>query len=428
MLQSPAIASPTPSAWGAADTGAFPYFEPIEAHRSKLLFFLMGVYIFFLPVQFENAALNLAPSDLALALALVLCLGRLRWVAGAWSRLHAALVLMFLVGTFLSISDFGAATPYTRVKLAGLLALFAGYLCLTSAAADWPDLRSLLRIFVGSVTLHVVIALVALETGWTVAGLNYGNVRLSGMLIDPNAFGGLVAVALILQGVTQEGGQGIVKGIPGLLVTATLALGLALTYSRSAWIGLGFGLTVAAIYRWRLTVAWALFVVAGAIGVWMAVENPDPSLGMVERANTAEQRLDQINEALPIFARNPILGAGIGGFYNRVTDPQTGGPRIIHNTTVWILTDLGLVGVSVYLGFLAWFFFQGAAALRVAGPQYKPLILALLCGHACMIGLSTGIEALYQRHWWFDMALLAAGCSLIQRQAAHQALAGAESR
>jgi hypothetical protein len=54
----------------------------------------------------------------------------------------------------------------------------------------------------------------------------------------------------------------------------------------------------------------------------------------------------------------------------------------------------------------------------VARPEIKPAILALMCAHAGMFGVSTGIEALYQRHWWLAMALLASCGALARREAA----------
>jgi putative inorganic carbon (HCO3(-)) transporter len=385
--------------------------------RPALLFFLMSAYVFLLPVQFENASLNLAPSDLMLGLAVLLGLGRLRWVVGAWSPFHAGLVLVFLLSAFVSISNFGTVLPYAQVKVAGLMALLAGYLCLTSAATDWREIRSLLRTFVLATTLNVAVAIIAFEAGVSVPGLNYGAQRLSGMLIDPNAFGGLIMVALILQFVTQEGGAPLVKGIPGMVVSGILAVGLALTLSRSAWIGFAFALTLAAIFRWRLAVAWGVVAAVGLAGIWMLFENPD-SMSLIERPNTAMQRVDQIQQALPIFSSSPILGAGIGAFSQKVRDPETGGSLIIHNTTVWIMTEFGLVGLSMFIGFLLWFFVQGFTALKASGAEQRPLILALMSAHAGMIGVSTGIEALYQRHWWLCMALLASGCAMVRREAA----------
>src|SRR5258708_30258386 len=54
-----------------------------ETSRRTLLFFLMSAWVFFLPLQFQGARMNLAPSDFLLGLALALGLGRLRLVAGA---------------------------------------------------------------------------------------------------------------------------------------------------------------------------------------------------------------------------------------------------------------------------------------------------------------------------------------------------------
>jgi putative inorganic carbon (HCO3(-)) transporter len=397
--------------------------EPIRENAGEtsphtLLFFLMTAWVFFLPVQFQNANLNLAPSDLMLALALALGFGRLRLVAGAWSPFHAGLILVFLLGALFSISETGVVAHYVQIKVIGLIALFAAYLCITSATPTWAAVRSLMRTFVLATTLHALIALIAYAAGLTVPGLNYGTERLSGMLLDPNAFGGLVMVALTLQLVTQEGGGALVKGFLGMAVSATLALGLALSVSRTAWIGFGFALTVTVVYRWRLAVAWAALAVTGIAGTWMLLENEDRSLSLVRRTDTAMQRVDQIQTALPLFSNSPILGAGFGSASQHAPDSGTGGQTIIHNTTVWIMTELGLLGLSVFLASLLWFFVRGIAALKVCRPEYKPVILALMSAHAGMIGVSTGIEALYQRHWWFSMALLASCSVLVRREAA----------
>jgi O-antigen ligase len=396
-----------------------------ETPRRTLLFFLMSAWVFLLPLQFQGTNVNLAPSDLVLALALVLGVRRLRFVAGAWGPGHAGLVLVFLLGAVLSISENGIAVQYVQIKVAGLIAMFAGYLCITSATPTWSAVRSLLRTFVLATTLHTLIALVAYAAGLSVPGLNYGE-RLSGMLLDPNAFGGLVMLALTLQLVTQEGGGALINGIPGMAVCATLALGLALTVSRTAWIGFGFALTVTVFYRWRLAVAWAALAVTGIAGTWMLLENEDRSLSLVRRTDTAMQRVDQIQTALPLFSNSPILGAGFGSALQHAPDSGAGGQTIIHNTTVWIMTELGLLGLSVFLAFVLWFFIQGIAALRVCRPEYKPVILALMSAHAGMLGVSTGIEALYQRHWWLTMALLASCCAIVKREAGRPALARVE--
>jgi len=46
--------------------------------------------------------------------------------------------------------------------------------------------------------------------------------------------------------------------------------------------------------------------------------------------------------------------------------------------------------------------------VRTTRDPARTFALALLSAHGAMLGLSVGIEALYQRHWWLVLALGAA--------------------
>ena len=262
--------------------------------------------------------------------------------------------------------------------------------------------------------------MIALEAGISAPWLNYGNERVSGMYLDPNAFGGLVLVALLLQIGSYLGGRVAVPGVLGMAVTAALAAGLFLTLSRSAWIGFVFGFILISILRpraWVIGSVLALVLIAGSY-LWIASQRSTKDEVLLERQNTALQRIDQIRQALPMFAVSPIFGIGLGEFEVR-RDPA-GLQVIIHNTTVWILTELGLVGISIYIAFVAWFFRRGWVALRLGSEHAKPLVVGLLGAHAGMLGLSTGIEVLYQRHWWMVMALLASSAVVATRDLAYR--------
>ena len=89
----------------------------------------------------------------------------------------------------------------------------------------------------------------------------------------------------------------------------------------------------------------------------------------------------------------------------------------VHNTAVWFLADFGIVGLAALLGFLGWFLIASWSAYRHAPVDQKPVVLALMMGHALMLGLSMGIEAFYQRHWWLVLALIASSLAIAGRQA-----------
>lgn len=399
---------------------AAPFRQPqVRVAYANPLIWLMSLYIFFFPIQFQASTINLAPSDVFLGLAMLLCVIRLRFVRGAWSAVHAALLLIFLGGVGTSVYLHGTMSSYVMVKIVGLFTLFASYICLTSAAATWREIRRFVRVFIFAVALNCLVSVVALKIGFYRPWLNYGNERVSGMYLDPNAFGGLVLVAMLMQIGSYMGGRAAIRGLMGAAITAVLAAGLFLTLSRSAWIGFTFGFVLISFLRPRLWVIGTVLALGAIAGTWLWVQSHASAKNevLLARQNTANQRVEQIRQALPMFASHPIGGVGLGEFDLR-SDPAGLHPLIIHNTTVWIMTEMGLIGLTVYVAFVAWFFRRGAQALRQADRQAKPLVVGLLGAHAGMLGLSTGIEVLYQRHWWLVMAMLAASALAAARDLA----------
>jgi O-antigen ligase len=133
---------------------------------------------------------------------------------------------------------------------------------------------------------------------------------------------------------------------------------------------------------------------------------------MASRPQQVQGRFDLIHDAYAAFSQHPYLGGGIGSF--RLSEGE-----IAHNSAMWFLADFGIVGLAVFLGFLAWFFAKGWFAYRFAPAKEQPIALALLLGHTAMLGLAMGIEAFYQRHWWLVFGLIASAYSLSLRRASH---------
>jgi O-antigen ligase len=265
----------------------------------------------------------------------------------------------------------------------------------------------MLRLFVIAVAIHAAISagsvIVAEATGVNVLPwMNYLGRRASGMLIDPNAFGGLVVVALVIHTTTFFGGAPLIRGVAGYLAMGGLAIALILTLSRTAWIGMSAACVLGTLLRPKLLAAYSLaaLLAAGAILGFVGAGGADSIAHTANRSNTTQQRIDQINQAIPMVAERPILGSGLGAFIR-----QHG--WIIHNTTMWILTELGFIGLFIYAGFMFWFYGAGFSAYRMSVGAIKPAAVGLMCAHLGMQAVSVGIEAFYQRHWWFVMAMLA---------------------
>ncbi len=380
---------------------------------SRLLRWLLTLFIFFLPVQFDVGPARAAPSDLFVIAYAVIGITSLRLRRHAWSVWHFGLIGVFLIGVFQAATRDGALTTYVFLnKFTGLAVLFISYAVITSAADSWEKVRWMLRTFVLAVGLHAAVSagsvLIAQALGQNpLPWMNYLGRRASGMLIDPNAFGGMVMVALVIHATTFFGGRPLLKGWAGYLTMGALALALLLTLSRTAWIGMTAAALFGVVLRPKLVAVYAGAALAAAalIIVFVGSTGADTFARTANRENTTQQRLDQINQALPMIAEHPFFGSGLGAFIER-------NGWILHNTTFWMLTEFGLIGLTVYIGFILWFFANGLAATALSGTPAKSIIVGLMCAHLGMLAVSVGIEAFYQRHWWFAMALLASSYSI----------------
>jgi putative inorganic carbon (hco3(-)) transporter len=72
----------------------------------------------------------------------------------------------------------------------------------------------------------------------------------------------------------------------------------------------------------------------------------------------------------------------------------------------------------VFMGFIATVAVRLVLAWRLAPREFRTIPLALLCGHIVMFGVSFGIEAFYQRHWWLVFAATGAVYALVTTPAA----------
>ena len=409
-------------------TSAFPYtsvplaIRPrlrVTPHRtSGILGTLVGAYVALLPYQFEFAKkLNFAPADLCLLLAPVLAAAQFKYRKPAWTIWHLGIVLTFAAGSLVTALRFGRLDRYELLnKDAGLLLPFVSYAAITSTVTEWDDLRRILRVFTASVIFENVLAVGAFLAhyffGFVTPFVRYGGLRLSGMLLDPNAYGGLLIVALAISEGASWGPAPLFQKRMLWFARVTLILGILFTFSRSAWSGLAMALLLLLALRPKLALR---LVLAGLIGAPLLVllmgRHFIPIFEeMASRPKQVQGRFELIHWALQAFVRHPFLGGGIGSF--RLSNGE-----VAHNSAMWFLADFGILGLAALLGFLGWFFVKGWSVYHLAPKRERPLVLALLLAHTAMTGLAMGIEAFYQRHWWMIFALIASSYCLTLRPA-----------
>jgi putative inorganic carbon (hco3(-)) transporter len=379
----------------------------------RILSVLVAGYVALLPFQFQvTKGVNFAPSDCLMLLVLLFAAGQLKYRTAAWSIWHFGIPMVFAVGSLVAAVRFGALDRYELLnKDAGLLLPFLSYAAITSAINDWEDLRRIMRVFTLSVALQNILCvggfLAAYFFGVTNPFTRYAGQRLAGMLIDPNAYGGLLIAALVMCEGASIGPAPLFKGPTLWLCRLTLGMGLLFTFSRSAWTGLGLALLLLCVIQMRTAVRLILAGVIAAPCLLLLMGNRFIPVfeEMASRPKQVQGRFDLIHAAFDAFTGHPFLGGGIGSF-------RLGEGEIAHNTAMWFLADFGIVGLIVLLGFLGWFFAKSWSAYGSAPRQSQPLVLALLLAHTAMFGLAMGIEAFYQRHWWLVLGLIASSYSL----------------
>jgi putative inorganic carbon (HCO3(-)) transporter len=376
---------------------------------------LLAAYVSLLPIQFLGAPsgsssgpstiFNIAPADIVLVAYLALRLPTLHHVQRAWSSWHLALPAVFGLGALVTLSKTGAISQFALLrKGVGLILLLVSYACLVDFFQNWDRIRWLLRIFLRAVVLNAgvaVVAMVVVDLGGPVAPLinaPWPGLRLSGLYLDPNAFGGLLALALVIHQMTYRSARPLLTGPWAWAAHLILPVGVALSFSRSSWIGLSLGLFVASLLRPRacgkalLRIAAPLLLLAP-----IALAQVPGVADLITRPSQVESRLVIGADAFAEFAHSPLVGMGLGEYSVKYG-------VIVHNTVLWFLAEFGVIGLVVIVGFLASSAAKMLRAVRLGPVEQRPLIIALLAGHAVMLGVSIGIEALYQRHWWLVMA------------------------
>ena len=171
---------------------------------------------------------------------------------------------------------------------------------------------------------------------------------------------------------------------PQLATGGLAALALALTYVRSAWLGLG----VAVLVLVGLTRRWAVLLALLAAAL-LAVAVPSPLktrvLSITDRADpSATERIYFWAAGARMVADAPLLGLGPGGVkqhYPAYRDPAARRPGTghLHNNVVQLAAERGLLGLAAWLAIWITFCVR-AGRIYLALPAARADDRALVAG------------------------------------------------
>ena len=113
------------------------------------------------------------------------------------------------------------------------------------------------------------------------------------------------------------------------------------------------------------------------------------------RSHDVITRLNATVAAGNAIAENPLFGIGLGSFIHRIRRQESKVSRTIHNSALWLVTELGVIGAAPWVGFL--FVCLFAFHRRTD----DPLSAGMFAVAAAFMTASLAGEFLYQRHLWF---------------------------
>ena len=205
-------------------------------------------------------------------------------------------------------------------------------------------------------------------------------------------------------------------------------MAMAMTYSRASWVGLAVAMAVF-VFLWKpkLIPAFILLCVLAVPFLPTTVLNRILTITNTADSSTSS-RVSLYKAAIEVIRRSPLTGAGLGTAatqtYIREFNLYHDKAPFVHSHNcyleVWI--QMGLLGVTGFVGSMRWNIKNAARAVRHSGPSVGRTVAAAaasaMCG-AMVCGLADFLWN-YPRVlviFWFTFAMAIAGVKVCTEEA-----------
>jgi O-antigen ligase len=330
-----------------------------------------------------------------------------RLPSGLW-LLAAAIPALALLSTLLAAREH-ALSSYAIGKTAGLFYVVGLSLAAARCLPRGSEL-TVLRALAAGALWSAVIGLVGFAAwlhGIPTSLMQYDRL-CSTMTDDPNIYGGLLAVGLLVTVADTERS-------PASRLARALVIGsaLVLTGSRSGLVGGLIGLVFYSFVRQRdpwIATGRAAYGFVAAVAGGAAILTTDPGWhtamafwDRVSRLFSIDSRFRLYERALEQFSEHPIFGLGVGGFWDSNTWYESGlvFHSAVHNTYLWALVDLGVAGGILVAALFAAGIGRCVRVGRLLAYDSAAMVAGAL---VIMATFNLFIDGLYQRHLWVLMA------------------------
>ena len=327
-----------------------------------------------LPFATLPVDIGLTPTFLDFALGAAVIVWLLGIVTGRQRRVVTApvalpLVLFIFVAIFAFIFGLanGPLTPTLLRKFAELLLSLGFVIIVIDYCRTWNRLERLVKftLVMGAAAAAVAIGLWALPDdttntilnaltrlgypgGWVIRYIEENpelSERAIGTSVDPNSLGGLLLMMGALVGPQVVTKQPLFRRWVVWAIAGLIFLGLILTFSRGAMVGLAAGLGLVAVARYRRLLPY--MVLAGIVILFLpfAQEYVGRFIEGFQGADLATQmRFGEYKDALRLIARYPVFGVGFAG------SPDIDLYLAVASVYFTIAGRMGLFGLVAFFG------------------------------------------------------------------------------
>ncbi|ACL23590.1 O-antigen ligase family protein [Chloroflexus aggregans] len=220
--------------------------------------------------------------------------------------------------------------------------------------------------------------------------------RAIGLNVDPNSFGGMLALVAVLT-LTQLAAP---RPLLPRWLLATLGgiqvLTLLLTFSRAALFGLVIAAAYLATVQYRRL--WRYMIIAGVTGgvLLMGLGYADDFInrvlsGVQFRDQAQQMRLDEYANAIAIIQRYPVFGIGFGAAPD--LDLSAG----VSSIYLAIAQRMGLVGLIAFIGLIGFWYTRSLDILPQLDDESTSWLLG--CQGAVVAALAVGLAD----HYFFNI-------------------------
>jgi polysaccharide biosynthesis protein PslJ len=204
--------------------------------------------------------------------------------------------------------------------------------------------------------------------------------RATSTSIDPNIFGGLLMVGVMLllgRLLARPSKRGWRVGVPML---AIMAWALLLSYSRGAWVGLAAGLALFALLRFRKALPG--IAVAGGIALLLLAQSGFGKhlvAGFLVEDQATAMRVGEYKDALSFISQYPLFGVGYGFYSQWRIGIHLPGEIYVGVSNIYLLMalEIGLIGIAGFAAVLGTLAIWTAKRYRVADREGQVWIASL---------------------------------------------------